>query len=76
MTKLDPALIRPGRIDLVKKIDLARNEEINEYLSMFYKKQLKINKEIELPISVCQNICLSHQDNYNQAIKELENYKN
>jgi hypothetical protein len=73
--KLDPALIRPGRIDLVKKIDLAKNNEINEYLTMFYKKQLNINKEVELPISVCQNICLSNQNDYKQAIKLIENYK-
>ena len=45
--KLDPALIRPGRIDITLKLDLASHNVINNMYYNFYKKHIpktKLNK--------------------------------
>ena len=39
--KLDPALIRPGRIDRQYKIDKMNKEQIVEFFKLFYPKQIE-----------------------------------
>jgi chaperone BCS1 len=45
--KLDPALLRPGRIDIIKELGFAKTAEAEEYLSMFYLKDIKLDFDIE-----------------------------
>jgi len=72
LENLDPALLRPGRIDLVKEIGFAGREEVEEYLQMFYLQEIKIPFEISTPMCNVQNVCLENPENPKLAIKELE----
>jgi chaperone BCS1 len=72
LENLDPALLRPGRIDLVKEIGFAGREEVEEYLQMFYLQEIKIPFEISTPMCNVQNVCLENPENPELAIKELE----
>jgi ATP-dependent 26S proteasome regulatory subunit len=52
--KLDPALIRPGRIDISLKMDLASHDVINSMYNHFYKSYIpkdKLNKISEFTFS-------------------------
>ena len=42
--KLDPALIRPGRIDITLKMDLASHDVINSMYNHFYKSYIPKDK--------------------------------
>ena len=44
--KLDPALIRPGRIDLTLKVDYATNETFSKFLMFHYKRSLPYGKTV------------------------------
>ena len=44
---LDPALIRPGRIDLIVEIGYATDETFSEFLEFHYGKKLPENKHIK-----------------------------
>lgn len=68
---LDPALLRPGRIDIIKEISFANNTEINEYLSMFYSKDIKIPFDMTTSMCNVQNACLANPDNSDRAIETL-----
>jgi len=37
--RLDPALIRPGRVDLKEKIDYANEQQLEQMFSRFYPDQ-------------------------------------
>lgn len=69
---LDPALIRPGRIDVIKEIGFATNAEVNEYMSMFYLKDIKIPFDITTPMCNVQNVCLANPNNSEMAIQTLQ----
>jgi len=68
---LDPALLRPGRIDLIKEIGFANNAEINEYLSMFYLKTIELPFDMTTSMCNVQNACLAHPEDPNMAIELL-----
>lgn len=70
--KLDPALIRPGRIDTLKEIGLATSEEASEYVSMFYNESHVVNLHKPISMSTVQNACLSNPTDAMEAIKMLE----
>jgi len=70
--KLDPALIRPGRIDFIREIGYASNDEVNEYLSMFYEKEIEIPFKVKIPMCEVQNACLSEPNDMNKAIEKIE----
>lgn len=72
LENLDPALLRSGRIDLIKEIGFASRIEIEEYLEMFYLQEIKCPFEISTPMCNVQNICLENPENSQLAIKELE----
>jgi len=51
--KLDPALIRSGRIDFKMKIDYARSEQVERLYERFYEKRMTMKDEIfDLSISM------------------------
>ena len=54
--KLDPALLRPGRIDVIKELGFAKTAEAEEYLSMFYLKDIKLDFDIETSMCNIQNV--------------------
>jgi hypothetical protein len=50
---LDPALIRPGRVNLIEKIDYPGKEEISEFYKLYYPKSSKTDVKKFLDI-VCK----------------------
>lgn len=73
--RLDPALLRPGRIDMIHELGFAKTPEVNEYLSMFYLKDIKLDFEIETSMCNIQNACLANTDDPVTAINEIRKYK-
>lgn len=70
--KLDPALLRPGRIDVIKEIGFATNVEVNEYMSMFYLKDIQIPFDCTTPMCNVQNVCLANPEDSDKAISTLQ----
>jgi chaperone BCS1 len=71
--KLDPALIRPGRIDVKMEIKPAGCPEIEEFLTLFYGERVILDdKDIELPMSAVQEICIRNKNNLKKALYELQ----
>lgn len=70
--QLDPALLRPGRIDVIKEIGFATNIEVNEYMSMFYLKDIKIPFDCTTPMCNIQNVCLANPEDSDKAISTLQ----
>lgn len=70
--RIDPALIREGRIDMKIKIDNPEMEMVEEYLSIFYGKKVKLNgyNSGSMSMSKIQEICLLNKDNL-QAAKDI-----
>lgn len=61
--KLDPALMRDGRVDLQIKFDNPAQKEVKEYVELFYA--IKLNGQIynkEYSMSKIQNYCLSNNE--------------
>ena len=69
---LDPALLRPGRIDVIKEIGFASNNEINEYMSMFYQKNVEIPFDMTTSMCNVQNSCLANPEDPDKAIETLK----
>ena len=70
--KMDPALLRAGRMDLKIEVGYSTEKEISEYLSTFYQKKIKIQTNGLLPMVEVQNICLENKDDSKEAIKNIE----
>jgi len=61
--KLDPALIRDGRVDFRAEIKNPEFNEVKNYLELFYEQSLDIHKngyDSKFPMSEIQNICLGN----------------
>ncbi len=62
--KLDPALIRTGRFDYVEHIDLPGDEEVRQFLNMYYETTL--NGEAQglggIPMVDVQDACIKSGD--------------
>lgn len=69
--KMDPALMRAGRIDTKVEISYSSEREISEYLSIFYDRKIEIKTKGYLPMVDVQNICLENKSSSNEAIKLL-----
>lgn len=72
--KLDSALIRAGRVDVQMEIGNAHNEEIEEYLELFYGSKYYLGEEkYSVPMSLVQEKCILNKEAPKQAIKEIIN---
>lgn len=69
--KLDPALIRTGRVDLKREVPLPCEREISEYLTIFYSKEITITGEFTLTMSDVQDICLHNKKDPDKAVAQL-----
>lgn len=70
--KLDPALIRAGRIDKIVNIPNPSIVEVNEYLNVFYNTNISLEKYTKtLCMAEIQNICLTNKDDINKTIEIL-----
>lgn len=70
--KMDPALLRAGRMDLKVEIGYSSEKEISNYLSKFYGETIDILTEGSLPMVEVQNVCLENKSNSKKAIREIE----
>lgn len=75
--KLDPALIRPGRIDVKLEITNPSKSEIINYLKNFYEVDEIVGLETyidkSIPMVKIQDICLVNRDSLDDAIDEIMN---
>lgn len=73
--KLDPALIRPGRVDVKMEISNPEKEHIMEYLKNFYEVETVEGMDDYVdgskPMVKIQDICLTNKDSIFDAIKEI-----
>jgi chaperone BCS1 len=70
--KMDPALMRAGRIDTKVEISYSSGREISEYLSIFYNQKIDIKTQGHLPMVDVQNVCLENKSSSKEAVKILE----
>jgi mitochondrial chaperone BCS1 len=74
--KLDPALIRTGRIDMKLKINNPSKQLIEQYMGIFYGSpvQLKfpIHSNQHLSMSTVQDICIRNRNNVEDAVYEIK----
>ena len=71
--KMDPALLRAGRMDLKVEVGYSSEKEISKYLSSFYEKDIQILTKGLLPMVEVQNVCLENKTNPDQAFRDIEN---
>jgi mitochondrial chaperone BCS1 len=71
--KLDPALLRTGRIDVKIEVPRPEQSEIEQYISVFYNKALKFSNDysFDLTMSDVQEICLQNKKDSPNAIEAL-----
>lgn len=73
--RLDPALLRAGRTDMILEIGYPQVAQIDEYLSLFYGKETTICFDCEnvlLSMSAVQEICISNRTNVKGAINAIK----
>lgn len=69
---IDSALLRNGRIDFMLSIPNPGKELVEEYLSLFYGREISLpSYNLDVPMSTIQDICFNNKDNADKAIKEL-----
>lgn len=73
--KLDPAFIRLGRFDYHYEFSLMDNKAICKFLHIQYNtdKQIIINNDIRLPISIISNICFESKT-IEEAVTKINQY--
>lgn len=70
--KLDPALIRPGRIDVQIEIPNPGPVEVSEYLTGFYSTPIRISScQPNLSMAKIQEICVRNRYDQAAAIREI-----
>ena len=80
INKLDPALIRPGRIDCVVELGLCTHKMLTDIIENFYETKIsmiKIEKIPENSISPCKvyEICFRNTNNLENALKFYKRIK-
>ena len=78
INKLDPALIRPGRIDCVVELGLCTHQMIKDIMENFYETEVsfkQLEKIAENYFTPCKiyEICFRNTENINKALCTLEN---
>ena len=76
--KLDPALIRSGRVDMHLEINNPTRKSAQEYIQLFFEDDSLVLEKYQdgcMPMVDVQDICLRNKDNVNKALGELENNK-
>lgn len=71
--KLDPALIRTGRVDVKIEMNFPTSDMIKEYFNLFFDKQFT-NESINIKnvtMSDIQEVCIINKDDYKQAEKDI-----
>ena len=76
--KIDPALIRPGRIDIKINFKLLNSKEINEMVRFYIKtwKDIRIAKGVKMSHAKLMNIIVSSNDNIDIIKQKIRAYKN
>jgi len=69
--RLDPALIRPGRVDVQLEIPKASQDEVSEYLSLFYDQPINDIPPVTAPMSSIQEICIRNKSMSSKAVEEI-----
>merc|ERR1711956_113871 len=74
LKKLDPALIRPGRVDLSLEFKRCNKKAIGDFFETFFPRNNLDVKNVEdgvwTPAEVAQ-ICINHQDDVELAIQKI-----
>lgn len=65
--KLDPALLRPGRMDVKIKVDIPDAEAISEFLTMFYEAPISVIGEFNMSMTQVQEICMRNKTSPEKA---------
>uniref|UniRef100_A0A6C0EUI2 AAA+ ATPase domain-containing protein n=1 Tax=viral metagenome TaxID=1070528 RepID=A0A6C0EUI2_9ZZZZ len=81
INKLDSALIRPGRIDLICEFKKCTNDSIIEFIEMFYdikldqtyKEQIKMLEEYKFTPAEMTKIMFENFEDYTKCIEGLHN---
>jgi hypothetical protein len=73
---LDPALIRPGRIDLQLEVGLPTPAEIKAYLELFYGHPIEGLDFSGVSMSMVQEMCVSNKHNVTECIQSLKEHCN
>lgn len=72
--KIDPALIREGRIDVKINIKNPNKTMVEEYLNLFYDTNITLKKYVhDFSMSRIQEICLQNKENLQYTVEILEN---
>ena len=72
--KLDPALIRSGRIDKMIGIPNPKKLEVEEYLNLFFDSNINLSHyNKDYCMADIQNLCLENKENLKKVINLLEN---
>lgn len=69
--KLDPALLRTGRMDVKIEIPKPSAEQVSEYMSLFYKEPVLLQGAFNLSMSDVQEICIKNKEDKNEAISKI-----
>jgi ATP-dependent Zn protease len=68
--KLDPALVREGRVDISLNVDNPSIKQVQEYLSVFYDQKVSLDSyPNDFPMTKIQEICM--QNNLNDTMSIL-----
>ena len=75
--KIDPALIRPGRIDIKINFKMLDNKQINEMIRFYIKKwvDIRIPKSVHMSHAELMNIIVSSNEDIDLIKKKIRTYK-
>jgi chaperone BCS1 len=70
--KLDPALIRSGRIDVKCLFDNPKKPEVEQYISRFFERDIKLKEyNKNLSMSDIQELCVRNKNDYIKVCEKL-----